>query len=216
MRAPVLLCALALLLAACSQKPLEQLRGQVRDWPGGAGSVSVLDEQNRTLTSTAIDPVGRFTLPLPGGDQMKPLLRPDGLQASFNLPGVGCTGRLLPSSPAARFFTLGALSAAPASGPALQLLSQNPGSRQGDPVRLDRRTLIYASESSRVQGELTCPLPAGPLTVSYSLNLKTGWNYAVTHRADYASGQKQRVVESVGKEGFEGWTVAPGNTALEP
>ena len=215
-RALVLFSAAALLLSACSQKPLAQLRAQVRDWPGGAGSVSVLDEQNRTLTSAAIDPVGRLTLPLPDRAQMQPLLRPDALQASFSAPGVSCAGRLLPSNPAARFFTLGSLSAAPTGGPALRLLSQNPGNRQGDPVRLDRRTLIYASEDSRVQGELNCPLPGGPLTVSYSLNLKTGWNYAVIHRADYASGQKQRSAESVGKEGFEGWTVAPGTTGLEP
>jgi hypothetical protein len=221
MRLLVLVPVALLLLASCSPKPLEQLRGQVRDWPGVAGQVSATDDQGRPLTTTTADSVGRFTLPLPTDEQMKPLLRPDVLQPSVvravsSRPGVSCTGRLSPSNPAARFYLVGWLGAAPGSGPALRLVSQNPSDRPSDPVRLDRRLLIYADAASRVQGTQTCTLPGGALTYRYSLNLKVGWNYAVTHRTDYASGQKERVVESVGKEGFEGWVVAPGNAANEP
>ncbi|AWN21883.1 hypothetical protein DKM44_00385 [Deinococcus irradiatisoli] len=207
-----LLLALPLLLSACSNKALTQLRAQVRGWSGGAGQVEALSDDLVTLSSAPIDAAGRFTLPLPSAQTLAPQL------VSSLVPDLprSCTNTVGASDPAARFYMLSGLSAFPQGGTdkaALTLISQTAGDPGQDPRQLDKRVLIYASADTRVQGELRCPLSApggqaAEASATYALNLKAGWNYAVTRQSVFASGESRTRIESVGPDGFEGWTVA--------
>ncbi|AZI42833.1 hypothetical protein EHF33_08785 [Deinococcus psychrotolerans] len=195
---PVSLMALCLLLGGCSPGGVSRIRAQVRDWPGEAGQVMILGGGGAALTSSAIDKVGRFTLPLPGAAAMAPLLRPT-LQPNL---AAGCTDKVAVSDPAAQFYLLPSISAS-AAGTALTLVSQTRSNVPGGP--LDQRVYIYASTPARVQGDSTCAVAAS--STSYALNLKAGWNYAVMRRPTPSSPAR---LESVGDDGFEGWEVAKG------
>ncbi|WP_161882232.1 hypothetical protein [Deinococcus alpinitundrae] len=211
MRALLLLALGPLLLSACSSKGITQLRAQVRGWSGGTGQIKVLAADQTVLTSSTLDSVGRFTLPLPDAQLLSAFLRasllPDGQNASSH-----CTGSVTSSGPAARFYQISQLSAFPAGGAApLTLVSQT---RSNDPVgaqRLDQRGLVYASAATRVQGERRCPMAsasgARTITASFALNLKAGWNDVVSRQSQDADGNSASRLESVGDDGFEGWAV---------
>lgn len=195
---PAACLSLLALLSGCSPKGVSQIRAQVRDWPGGAGQVMIL-ANGAALTSSAIDQVGRFTLPLPDAAAMAPVLRPT-LLPTAPADRAGCTNTVTLSDPAAQFYLLPSVSAS-AAGAHLTLVSQTRSNTPGGP--LDQRVYIYASTPVHVQGNLTCA--AAQASASYALNLKLGWNYAVIRRSTPLSSAR---FESVGDEGFEGWEVA--------
>lgn len=219
----VLLLSLVPLLGSCSPKALTQVRAQVRDWPGQVGQVRFLSAssepasvqtadqitQQVTLSSSSIDSVGRFTLPLPSAEQLAPLLM---ATVRPNL-SADCQSSLMASNPAARFYTLSSIAASPAGSTApLTLVSQTRSTNPATPQHLDQRLLIYASDATRVSGEINCPatqVGANDLRqASYALNLKTGWNYAVNRQNESGNGVLTSRTESVGNEGFEGWEIA--------
>ncbi|UWX64600.1 hypothetical protein [Deinococcus rubellus] len=207
MRALLLLALGPLLLSACSSKGITQVRAQVRGWSGGAGQIRVLARDQTVLASTSLDSAGRFTLPLPSAQALSPFLRPSLLADT----PPNCTSSVTSSDPAAQFYQINQLSAFPASGTVpLPLVSQTRSDNPGGAQRLDQRTLIYASTATRVQGERRCPVTpasgaAAQATTSFALNLKAGWNYAVSHQGQDAGGTGTARLESVGDDGFEGW-----------
>lgn len=191
-RVTLLLTLLA--LTSCSSRSAGLLRGQVRDWTGGAGRIEVLDNDLKTVVSTTLDASGRFNLPLPTPEQLGPILQESLVPAS--LP-ASCQNTVQVSSQSARYYMLGDLTAFPAAGNKLAytLVSQTVNS---DHTKLDKRVMIYASQPVQVRGDLTC----GPKVASYRLNLRQGWNYAVSRQS-----AGNTIIESSGKEGFEGWAV---------
>ena len=210
MRALLLLALGPLLLSACSSKGITQLRAQVRGWSGGAGQIKVLAADRTVLTSTTLDSVGRFTLPLPDAQALSAFLRSSLLPDLLN-EAPNCTGTVTSSDPAARFYQISQLSAFPAGGAApLALVSQTRSNDPGGAQRLDQRGLVYASAATRVQGERRCPAApgrAGVTTASFALNLKAGWNDVVSRQSQDAGGNSAARLESVGDDGFEGWAV---------
>lgn len=208
MRALLLLALGPLLLSACSSKGITQLRAQVRGWSGGAGQIKVLAADRTVLTSSNLDSVGRFTLPLPDAQVLAAFLRPSLLPDAQN-ESPNCTGTVTSSDPAARFYQIDQLSAFPTSGAApLTLVSQTRSNDSGEALRLDQRGLVYASAATRVQGERRCPAGpgrAGATTASFALNLKAGWNDVVSRRSQDVGGNSAARLESVGDDGFEGW-----------
>lgn len=209
MRVLSLLALGPLLLSACSPRGITQLRAQVRGWSGGAGQIKVLAADRTVLTSSTLDSVGRFTLPLPDAQALSAFLRPSLLPDAHNEP-PNCTGSVTSSGPAARFYQISQLSAFPAGSTAsLTLVSQTRSSGPSGAQRLDQRGLVYASAATRVQGERRCPAAsasgAGGVTASFALNLKAGWNDVVSRQSQDAGGNSTARLESVGDDGFEGW-----------
>ncbi len=194
------------LLSACSPRALTQVRAQVRGWSGGAGQVAVLGEDRAALSSARIDAVGRFTLPLPSAESLAPRL----LGSLAPQRSLECSSSVRASAPAAGFYLISDLSAAPyGSKAAVRLVNQTASPAGREPQLLDQRVLIYASAPTQVRGEVRCPAPvgraAGEGSASYALSLRQGWNYAVVHRTQASGGATQSRTESVGDDGFEGW-----------
>ncbi|MFC4452576.1 hypothetical protein [Deinococcus sonorensis] len=189
---------LAVLLTACAERPLSQVRGEVHGRTGGPGTVAVLDPDGQRLTSAPLDRVGRFTLPLPEAAALDGVLRPSVAPA---LPG--CTSQITASVPAARYWVQDRLTAFPTGGPAsgVPLISEDRSSGQTT-QRLIHRMYVYASAATRVTGQSSCP--AAP-TTRYQMDLKAGWN---TVAAQQTRGS-DTVLISVGDDGFERWSVAP-------
>ena len=200
----LLLPLLLLGLNSCSAKSLTQVRGEVRGWTFGAGSVEFLSDDLTTLASADLDQVGRFNLNLPDDKTMTPLLQ-DSL-----VPEVpaGCTSTVKASS-AAKYYSLGDITAYPSSGQksAYTLVSED---RAGsDPVKISKRLFIYASQAANVSGTLSCPVKGGQASASYGLDLKAGWNRVASNQSLSASGASQTVLSDTGEDGYDRWTVAP-------
>ena len=202
--ARLLLPALLVGLTACSARSLTQVRGEVRNWTFGAGSVEFLSDDLKTLSSAALDRVGRFTLVLPGAQTMTPLLQ--GSLVPAELP-AGCTNTVRASG-AAKFYSLGDITAYPASGQknAYTLISEDRG---GSPVRVTKRLFIYASQAVNVTGQLSCPVGGAQAAASYGLSLKAGWNRVASNQTMQAGGGSQTNIGTVGEDGFERWSLAP-------
>lgn len=179
---------LALLLTACSPRHTATLRAQVRGWQGGAGQVTALDDQQRAVSSAALDPAGRFNLPLPSDKELEGRLStsPAGLK-----PPAGCGPS--PSS-AAPLFVIRTLRARGEDGRAFTLVSRDDAADQS---RRDEHLLIYAAAPAQLRADVRC----GAQTFSYRLNLRAGWNYALLRQTPNLS-----TFESSGKDGLEGWT----------
>ena len=202
--ARLLLPALLVGLTACSARSLTQVRGEVRNWTYGAGSVEFLSDDLKTLSTADLDRVGRFTLVLPDAQTMTPLLQDSLVPAE--LP-AGCTNTVKASS-AAKFYSLGDITAYPASGEknAYTLISEDRGG--GSPVRVTRRLFIYASQTVNVTGQLSCPVGGAQAAASYGLSLKAGWNRVASNQTIQASGGSQTSIGTVGEDGFERWSLA--------
>ncbi len=191
-------------LISCSGKSLTQVRGEVRNWTYGAGSVEFLSDDLKTLSSADLDRVGRFTILLPDAQTMTPLLQDSLVPAE--LP-AGCTNTVRASS-AAKFYSLGDVTAYPVSGQknAYTLISEDRG---GSPVRVTRRLFIFASQAVNVTGQLSCPVGSIQAVASYGLSLKAGWNRVASNQTTQASGGSQTSIGTVGEDGFERWSLAP-------
>ena len=196
---PVLLLG----LTSCSGKSLTQVRGEVRGWTFGAGSVELLSDDLKTLSTADLDRVGRFTLRLPDAETMTPLL-----QGSLvpELP-AGCTSTVKANS-AAKFYSLGDVTVYPVFGQknAYTLISEDRG---GSPARVTRRLFIYASQPVSVTGQLSCPVGSVQAVASYGLSLKAGWNRVASNQTVQANGGSQTSISTVGEDGFERWSLAP-------
>lgn len=202
----LLLPLLLLGLNSCSAKSLSltQVRGEVRGWTFGAGSVEFLSDDLNTLSSSDLDRVGRFNLNLPDAKTMTPLLQ-DSLVPE--LP-AGCTSTVKASS-AAKYYSLGDITAYPGSGQksAYTLVSED---RAGsDPVKVSKRLFIYASQAANVSGTLSCPVKGGQASATYGLDLKAGWNRVSSNQTLSASGASETVLSNTGEDGYDRWTVAP-------
>ena len=200
----LLLPLLLLGLNSCSAKSLTQVRGEVRGWTYGAGSVEFLSDDLKTLATADLDSVGRFNLNLPDAQTITPLL-----QGSLvpDLP-TGCTNTVKASS-AAKYYTLGDVTAYPSKGEksAYTLVSED---RAGsEPLRVTKRLFIYASEAVNVSGALSCPVRGQQASASYGLDLKPGWNRVSSSQTVYQNGASQTVLSGTGEDGFDRWTVAP-------
>ncbi len=202
--ARVALLSVLLGLNACSAKPLTQVRGEVRGWTYGAGTVEFVSDDLDTLSSADLDRVGRFTLTLPDTQTITPLLQ-DSLIP--DLP-AGCTNTVKASS-AAKYYSLGDITAYPASGGrnAYTLVSEDRGGT--DPVKVAKRLFIYADRPVKVTGTLSCPVRDQQAKATYGLDLKTGWNEVGSNQTVYSSGASQTDVSNVGDDGFERWILAP-------
>ena len=202
--ARLLLPVLLVGLTSCSGKSLTQVRGEVRNWTFGAGSVEFLSDDLKTLSTADLDRVGRFTILLPDAQTMTPLLQDSLVPAE--LP-AGCTNTVKASS-AAKFYSLGDITAYPVSGQknAYTLISEDRG---GSPVRVTRRLFIFASQAVRVTGQLSCPVGSVQAVASYGLSLKAGWNRVASNQTVQASGGSQTSIGTVGEDGFERWSLAP-------
>ena len=203
--ARVLLLPLLLLgLNSCSAKSLTQVRGEVRGWTFGAGSVEFLSDDLNTLSTADLDRVGRFNLNLPDAKTMTPLLQDSLLP---ELP-AGCSNSVKASS-AAKYYTLGDITAYPSSGQksAYTLVSED---RAGsNPVKVSKRLFIYASQAVSVSDTLSCPVPGGRASASYGLDLKAGWNRVASNQTLSASGASATLLSNTGEDGYDRWTVAP-------
>ncbi|WP_424951354.1 hypothetical protein [Deinococcus sp.] len=205
----VLLLPLLLGLNACSAKSLTQVRGEVRGWTLGMGSVEFLSDDLKTLSSADLDAVGRFNLGLPLAQTITPLLQ-DSLIPK--LP-AGCASTVRASS-AAKYYSLGDITAYPGSGQktAYTLVSED---RAGsNSLRITRRLFIYASQAVDVSGTLSCPVTGQqPVAIAavatYGLDLKAGWNRVESNQTVYNSGASQTALSTTGEDGFDRWTVAP-------
>lgn len=199
-----LLLPLVLGLNACSAKSLTQVRGEVRGWTYGAGSVEFLSDDLKTLATADLDSVGRFNLDLPDAQTVTPLL-----EASLipELP-AGCTSTVKASS-GAKYYTLGDVTAYPSKGQksAYTLVSED---RAGtEPLRVTKRLYIYATQAVNVSGTLSCPVRGQQATASYGLDLKPGWNRVSSNQTLYQNGASQTVLSGTGEDGFDRWSVAP-------
>lgn len=203
---PLVLVGLMSGLGACSGRALSEVRGQVLDWTNGAGSVEFLDDDLKTLSSAPLEAVGRFNLKLPDDATITPLL-----QGSL-LPDVpaNCRNTVKASSGAARFYSLGDITAYPSGGQktAYTLVSEERGG--SDPVRVTKRLFIYASQDVQVRGTLSCPLGnQRQASATYGLDLHKGWNRVASSQLVYGSGASQTDIAVTSTDGFERWGVAP-------
>ncbi len=190
LRTAPLLAVLA--VSACSSRGVTQLRAQVRGWTGGEGRIEVLNDDLKTLATTPLDASGRFNLPLPGPEQLAGSLQPSLIPSGID----GCQNTVKVNGDA-QYYTLGDLTAFSSQGSkvAYTIVSQT---HSTDQARSDKRVMIYVTQPVQVRGELKC----GAQSASYRLSLQQGWNYAVSRQS-----QGNTVIESTGKEGFEGWQV---------
>jgi hypothetical protein len=207
--APVLLLG----LSACSARSLTQVRGEVRGWTNGAGSVEFLNDDLKTLASANLDSVGRFTIQLPDAQTVAPYLQPS------LVPEVpaGCSNTVKAST-AAQFYTQGDITAYGSGGQktVYTLVSEDRGGSNqsaSNPLRLTKRLLIYADQAVRVSGQLSCPVKGpvkgGLAVATYGLDLKAGWNRVASNQTVYASGASQTGIANTGEDGFDRWTVVP-------
>jgi hypothetical protein len=202
---PLVLAGLMSGLGACSGKALNEVRGQIRDWTYGAGSAEFLDDDLKTLSTSTLDAVGRFNLKLPAEANMTPLLQESLLP---ELP-AGCSNTVKASTPAARFYSLGDITAYPTSGQknAYTLVSEERGG--SNPVKVTRRLFIYASQDVSVRGTLSCPVNTQQASATYGLDLKKGWNRVASSQLVYDNGSSQTSIANTGVDGFERWSIAP-------
>lgn len=199
--------AVLLNLSACSAASLTQVRGDVQGWTLGAGRVEFLSDDLDTLSGAELDAVGRFNLKLPDASAMTPLLQ-DSLVPE--LP-AGCSSTVKASG-AAKFYTLGDITAYPGSGQknAYTLVSEDRGG--SEPVKVTKRLFIYASQAVKVSGQLSCPVGGQQAVATYGLDLKPGWNRVASNQTVYASGASQTSIASTGEDGFNRWSVVPASS----
>lgn len=203
--------ALSALLASCTTGTTAQppaapdpavtarvITDQIVNWPAGhLGRLSVAEYPDGTaasaitLASATVDGQGRFSLTLPGGDQLAPYMNRYQIT-----PRDGCTTHFTSSVPTATHYTLSryALEDTTAGKVLSYRFAQNnpdfTGTVKPGDYFIER---VYAEQAHTVTGTLDCPTFRSTLNV----NLQPGWNAVV------------RTVKTVGADG------APFDTTLE-
>lgn len=173
------LVALPLTLAACSSTPkvpaeaviVTKISGTVTAG-SGTGSVT-LSGKSGVLATGPIDASGNFTLDLPGADKLSAEL----MTASDALSGVGCSGTLTSSDPAAKGYGMMPLTATRTGLNELVLPADLSVGLVNSSVAA--KAWLYTDKATTLQGQLDCSsLVQNVATVKLNINLttKVGWN----------------------------------------
>ncbi len=194
----------ALFLGACSTLPTKspsvptdpqrETHGSVPGWTGGAGSVSLMVD-DQTLSSAPITAAGKFILPLPTASALSGL----GVSASsYPAFADGCQRDVRASVPDARLVVVSSLTVQPSGGKA-QLLSrfENTYDQPLDASNSVQHLLVYASSATQLYGEVNCAAAQKRASYSVLLRLNQGWNEVTLTQSILAGGEIRAVTQFV-------------------
>lgn len=183
---PGVLLAGALLLAGCAPRtapaatapavPVTQISGDITRW-AGQGSVTLAGPAGQVLARAEVTPGGRFTLPLPTGEAVTPLLR----APADALASLGCTGSVL-SSAAARGYAFFGLTPQ-GGGPERTVFAAQAVRTAFTSGAFSGRAYLYVDQATRLSGTVDC----GPIVqqfagvqaavpVAVDILAQPGWN----------------------------------------
>jgi len=179
----------ALLLAGCAPAaspqasapsgpavPVTVVPGDISRW-SGAGKVALTGPSGEVLAQTDVAPDGRFTLPLPGGEALRPVLRSPADALSL----LGCTGGVSSSDSAASGFAfLGLRPQRTPAGPVFAATIKRTALTRGV---LKGRAYLYVNRPTRLSGLVDCGRIvqdfaglSAAVPVQVDLLAQTGWN----------------------------------------
>ncbi|THF88388.1 hypothetical protein E7T09_04060 [Deinococcus sp. KSM4-11] len=156
-----------------------KVSGTISDWTYGAGTIEAQARPTPSdastyvkLSSATVNADGTFSLTLPTVDAVTPYLN-----TFQQTPRTGCTGVFTQSVKTARQFSINTYALKKSDGSVIgYLVENNPDAGTTRKVGDYYITHFYADQAFTATGTLDCP----DSKITLSLNLKQGWNTAVT------------------------------------